>query len=107
MLIVYPVTQVRAGDERAKTPGCFVATGSRDKSIRLWDALTGVCLRTFVSALLRTIGDDDVSRGLNLRTVTTTGFERSYFTLPANTSSPHPTTRPSEFGIFKLVVSSR
>lgn len=38
---------VRAGDERAKTPGCFVATGSRDKSIRLWDALTGVCLRTF------------------------------------------------------------
>ncbi len=42
--------QVRAGDGRAKTPGCFVATGSRDKSIRIWDALTGQCLRVLVRA---------------------------------------------------------
>lgn len=30
----------------------FVATGSRDKTIKIWDALTGQCLWTFVSALL-------------------------------------------------------
>lgn len=27
----------------------FVATGSRDKAIKIWDALTGQCLWTFVS----------------------------------------------------------
>nr|XP_031864168.1 nuclear distribution protein PAC1 [Kwoniella shandongensis]KAA5531240.1 nuclear distribution protein PAC1 [Kwoniella shandongensis] len=37
-----------AGDARAKTPGAFVATGSRDKTIKLWDAQSGQCLRTFV-----------------------------------------------------------
>ncbi|KAK6908164.1 nuclear distribution protein PAC1 [Kwoniella mangroviensis CBS 8507] len=37
-----------AGDSRAKSPGAFVATGSRDKSIKLWDAISGQCLRTFV-----------------------------------------------------------
>jgi platelet-activating factor acetylhydrolase IB subunit alpha len=26
----------------------FVATGSRDKTIKLWDALRGICLWTFV-----------------------------------------------------------
>ena len=28
----------------------FVATGSRDKTIKIWDALTGQCLWTFVSS---------------------------------------------------------
>ncbi|WVF69212.1 nuclear distribution protein PAC1 [Kwoniella sp. CBS 6097] len=37
-----------AGDARAKSPGAFVATGSRDKTIKLWDAQSGQCLRTFV-----------------------------------------------------------
>jgi len=37
-----------AADQRANLPGAFVATGSRDKSIRLWDAQTGQCLRTFI-----------------------------------------------------------
>ncbi|WVQ82994.1 nuclear distribution protein PAC1 [Cryptococcus sp. DSM 104549] len=37
-----------AGDARAKAAGAFVATGSRDKTIKLWDAQSGQCLRTFV-----------------------------------------------------------
>jgi platelet-activating factor acetylhydrolase IB subunit alpha len=32
----------------------FVATGSRDKAIKIWDALTGQCLWTFVSTSLDT-----------------------------------------------------
>ncbi|CAD6570894.1 MAG: protein with putative role during mitosis [Tremellales sp. Tagirdzhanova-0007] len=34
-----------AGDTRAKSAGAFAATGSRDKSIRIWDVHTGQCLR--------------------------------------------------------------
>ena len=30
-------------------PGPFLISGSRDKTIKLWDALTGVCLLTLVS----------------------------------------------------------
>lgn len=37
-----------ANDTRAKSPGVYVATGSRDKTIKLWDTLSGQCLRTFV-----------------------------------------------------------
>ncbi|KAH8080155.1 WD40-repeat-containing domain protein [Filobasidium floriforme] len=37
-----------AGDDRAKSDGCFVVTGSRDKTIRLWDVLTGQCLKVFM-----------------------------------------------------------
>ncbi|WWC70793.1 nuclear distribution protein PAC1 [Kwoniella pini CBS 10737] len=36
------------GESRAKAPGAFVVTGSRDKTIKLWDASSGQCLRTFV-----------------------------------------------------------
>lgn len=35
-------------DERLKLPGLFVATGSRDKTIRLWDVTTAQCIRTLV-----------------------------------------------------------
>ncbi|KAK0570289.1 Lissencephaly-1 [Tilletia horrida] len=38
--------QVTAKDERARAPNQFVATGSRDKTIRIWDASSGQCLRT-------------------------------------------------------------
>ncbi|WVN90828.1 nuclear distribution protein PAC1 [Cryptococcus depauperatus CBS 7841] len=51
----YPAIRELAGlkapsatDIRAKSPGQFVATGSRDKAIKLWDAQSGQCLRTFV-----------------------------------------------------------
>ena len=30
-------------------PGPFLASGSRDKTIKLWDALSGACLMTLVS----------------------------------------------------------
>jgi WD40 repeat protein len=29
----------------------FVATGSRDKTIKIWDAIRGICLWTFVCSL--------------------------------------------------------
>ena len=38
---------VSARDEKAKEPGQYVATGSRDKTIKLWDS-AGQCLRTLV-----------------------------------------------------------
>ena len=31
-----------------KTTGAYVATGSRDKSIRIWETSSGQCLRTLV-----------------------------------------------------------
>lgn len=51
----YPAIRELAGlkppaprDTRAKSPGVYAATGSRDKTIKLWDALSGQCLRTLV-----------------------------------------------------------
>lgn len=41
----------------APTPGPFLVSGSRDKTIKLWDALTGACLMTL-------IGHDNWVRGL-------------------------------------------
>lgn len=40
---------VAAGDTRAKAPGAFAATGSRDKTIMVWDTVSGQCVRTLVS----------------------------------------------------------
>ncbi|KAJ9107474.1 hypothetical protein QFC21_000927 [Naganishia friedmannii] len=44
------MTGIRASatDERAKQPGCFIATGARDKTIRIWDGLTGQCIKILV-----------------------------------------------------------
>jgi WD40 repeat protein len=36
------------GTGRPKEPYSFVATGSRDKTIKLWDAASGQLLREFV-----------------------------------------------------------
>lgn len=46
------VPQASPTDERAKQPGCFVATGSRDKTIRIWDGLSGQCLKVLVRTTL-------------------------------------------------------
>lgn len=40
-------TQNTPAESRPKAPGTYIATGSRDKSIRLWAAQTGQCLRIF------------------------------------------------------------
>jgi len=32
----------------AKLPGAFAATGSRDKTIRIWDTQSGQCVRVLV-----------------------------------------------------------
>ena len=37
--------QKKAGGQ----PGPFIISGSRDKTIKLWDALSGACLLTLVS----------------------------------------------------------
>ncbi len=46
-----------ADNRSAKHPGPFLASGSRDKTIKVWDASTGVCLFTLV-------GHDNWLRGL-------------------------------------------
>ena len=38
-------------------PGPFLASGSRDKSIKVWDTNTGMCLFTLVSYLVEQIDD--------------------------------------------------
>lgn len=38
-------------DKLKPSPGNFVATGSRDKSIRIWDSGSGQCLKVLVSFL--------------------------------------------------------
>ena len=37
--------------ERSKRPGAYLATGSRDKTIKLWDTQSGQMLRSLVSIL--------------------------------------------------------
>ncbi|KAM0753877.1 dynein regulator [Meredithblackwellia eburnea MCA 4105] len=51
----YPAIRELAGisapsarDDKAKAVGAFAATGSRDKTIKIWDAATGQCLKTLV-----------------------------------------------------------
>jgi len=46
----YPSIRELAGlstSDKSKTPGLFIATGARDKTIKLWDAMTGQVLRNF------------------------------------------------------------
>lgn len=42
------VLMARQGTGRPKEPHSFVVTGSRDKTIKLWDAASGQLLREFV-----------------------------------------------------------
>lgn len=46
-----------SGGGGARHPGPFLASGSRDKTIRIWDASTGLCLATL-------LGHDNWVRGL-------------------------------------------
>lgn len=48
-----------ARDEKAKVVGSYVATGSRDKEIKIWDASSGQCLKTLVSTLRNLCGELD------------------------------------------------
>jgi len=34
---------------KEEIPGIYIFSGSRDKTIKLWDTLNGQCLHTFVS----------------------------------------------------------
>lgn len=60
-LASYPAIRELAGIKPAKpdntTPGLYVATGGRDKVIKIWDTGNGQCLRTLV-------GHDNWIRGL-------------------------------------------
>ncbi|SCZ96877.1 BZ3500_MvSof-1268-A1-R1_Chr4-1g06810 [Microbotryum saponariae] len=52
-IAAYPAIRELAGltspkGADAKTVGAFAATGSRDKTIKLWDTQSGQCLKTFV-----------------------------------------------------------
>lgn len=46
--MLFPQLQKTKG---APTPGPYLASGSRDKTIKLWDALNGACLMTLVNPL--------------------------------------------------------
>lgn len=41
------------GPKRGGNPGPFLVSASRDKSIRMWDVSTGVCLMTLVSGVTK------------------------------------------------------
>jgi platelet-activating factor acetylhydrolase IB subunit alpha len=44
-----PLAQAPSGrSAEAKAVGLFAATGSRDKTIKIWDAVSGQCLKTLV-----------------------------------------------------------
>ena len=44
------VLMVWQGTGRPKEPYSFIVTGSRDKTIKLWDAASGQLLREFVGS---------------------------------------------------------
>lgn len=46
---VRELADIKAGAKPDVTPGLFVATGGRDKVIKIWDTASGQCLRTLVS----------------------------------------------------------
>ena len=43
------VSKLFQGGKKGSTPGPFLLSGARDKTIRMWDVSTGVCLMTLVS----------------------------------------------------------
>ena len=86
--------------------GNFVATGSRDKIIRIWDTSNGVCIRSLVSPTLSS-HRSLVHVPLDLtfpsssplsRPGTTTGSVRSSSIRTARCSCPRQTTRGSASG---------
>ena len=74
--------------------GPFIATASRDKSIKIWDVSTGTVLHTFVRQH-RTAPHHSVSLS---RLGTTTGCAGWPSIRAASTCSPSPTTRRSACG---------
>lgn len=42
------MTTIMQKTKGGPVPGPFLASGSRDKTIKIWDALTGACLMTLV-----------------------------------------------------------
>jgi WD40 repeat protein len=46
---------VLQGGKKSASPGPFLATASRDKTIKLWDISGGVCILTLVSFISCTI----------------------------------------------------
>lgn len=95
--------QSSAKDERARAPGHFVATGSRDKTIRLWDTTTGQCIRILVRrgcyCPVFKLEADEASRFAYLRLATTTGCGHSSSTRTVNFFSRRRTTKQSASGI--------
>lgn len=89
--------------DRTKRPGVYVATGSRDKTIKLWDTQSGQMLKNLASKL----HFNDVSANGCSRLDMTTGCGRSCSTLLENCYSLRRTTRRYECGSFPLVDVSR
>ena len=91
--------------DRSRRPGMYLASGARDKTVKLWDTSSGQMLRNFVSLLHL-----PVSKLLNLiflSPATTTGYVPSHSTHLESIYSLHRTTRPLEYGSFRPVAASR
>ena len=54
-MIFYLLAIFEQGPKRGGNPGPFLVSASRDKSIRMWDVSTGVCLMTLVSSVTNNI----------------------------------------------------
>ena len=52
-MIFYLLVIFEQGPKRGGNPGPFLVSASRDKSIRMWDVSTGVCLMTLVSGVTK------------------------------------------------------
>ena len=90
--------------DRSKRPGMYLASGARDKTVKLWDTSSGQMLRNLVSLppppcppLILIFSSPAM----------TTGYVPSHSTHQESTYSLHRTTRPSGYGNFRLVVVSR
>jgi WD40 repeat protein len=78
----------------------YAATSSRDKTIKIWDALRGQCLHTLVSSVIHLISWIVFYRLCRL--ATTTGCALSFFIQMASICSLQPMITRYEFGSSKL-----
>ena len=66
------INSLAQNTDKSKRPGQYIASGSRDKTIKVWDTQTGQLLRTLVGIITQELAN---LIDFLLRAGTTTGFE--------------------------------